>query len=46
LIDIEVHRSGGAVSYAGIFEPGTYGPAALFIDDDWDAFMEAWQQLE
>jgi len=41
-----VYPSGNGLMYAGIFEPGTYNPAALFIQGDWDAFTEAWQNLE
>ncbi|MFL6261703.1 MAG: M23 family metallopeptidase [Thermoanaerobaculia bacterium] len=46
MVDIEVYPSGNGVAYAGIFEPGAYNPAALFITGDWDAFTEAWQNLE
>jgi len=46
MIDFEVDHHGNGLTYAGIFEPGLYNPAALFISGDWDAFTEAWQQLE
>ncbi len=46
VIDMEVHRSGSRFTFAGIFEPGQYSPAAVFVRGDWDAFTEAWQQLE
>jgi hypothetical protein len=46
MIDFEVDKHGSGLTYAGIFEPGLYNPAALFISGDWDAFTEAWQQLE
>jgi Bacterial tandem repeat domain 1 len=46
IIDIEVAPSGSGFVYAGIFEPGSYNPAAWVIPGDWDAFTEAWQQME
>ena len=44
--DFEAYQSGGKLTYAGIFEPGKYNPAALFIKNDWNDFVEAWQTLE
>lgn len=44
--DLEAYRSGSGTSYVGIFEPGGYGPAAVFVANDWNDFLERWQQLE
>jgi hypothetical protein len=44
--DFEAYPSGSGTVYVGIFEPGGYGPAAVFTANDWDGFLERWQQLE
>jgi Polyglycine hydrolase-like, structural repeat len=44
--DFEAYPSGSGTAYAGIFEPASYGPAAVFTSNDWDEFLERWQQLE
>jgi len=37
--------SGSGQTWAGIFEPGTYGPMALF-KDNWNDFLSSWQAIE
>ena len=44
--DFEAYPSGSGTAYAGIFEPASYGPAAVFTANDWEEFLERWQQLE
>jgi hypothetical protein len=42
--DFEVFKSGGRNMYAGIFEPGSYSPMALF-KDNWNEFLSGWKAI-
>jgi len=46
MMDFEAYPSGRRMMYVGIFEPGSYEPAAVFTANDWSGFLERWQQLE
>jgi Polyglycine hydrolase-like, structural repeat len=45
MADFEAYPVDGGLMYAGIFEPGTYGPMALF-KSDWKDFLAGWQAIE
>jgi hypothetical protein len=45
MADFEAYPVGGGLTYAGIFEPGSYGPTALF-ESDWTKFLAGWQAIE
>jgi Polyglycine hydrolase-like, structural repeat len=43
--DFEVFKRSGTNIYAGIFEPGTDGPMALF-KSNWNDFLTEWAAIE
>jgi hypothetical protein len=45
MADFESYAANGKQHYAGILEPGTYLPKALF-KDNWEDFLAGWQDIE
>ncbi len=45
MADFESFTSGSKNTFAGIFEPGSHGPMALF-KNNWNEFLKEWQAIE